>query len=90
MEATAQPALARPPLFVPQDITILVWSFATLIIQHDPLFEAIAAEARPRISEYETQDLCNTSWACSALGFRFTPLLAAMRAETYAEAVGFT
>lgn len=39
------------------------WSFATRLLVDQPLMHSLAASARPRISDYDAQDLANTAWA---------------------------
>lgn len=51
-----------------QELSNLVWAFATLVVRHHtPLLDLIAGAAVGRISEFELQHLTNTAWAFARL-----------------------
>lgn len=50
-----------------QDIALTVWSFAALGIFNLPLLAALSSSSIPKISEFGSQNLSNTSWALSSL-----------------------
>jgi len=43
----------------------MAWAFATLVVDAQPLIDAVAAAARNRIDEFGQQNLANTLWAVS-------------------------
>ena len=78
LDALADAACAMPTSFKPQELTNLVWAFATLKRRHNALFEALAATATERAGEFTPQGLSQTVWSFSKLGLsKHTLLLAA-------------
>ena len=66
-----------PGAFKPQELTNLLWGFATLKRRHGPLFEAMAATATARIGEFTPQGLSQTVWAYAKLNLAKHSLLLA-------------
>ena len=75
--ALATEACARASEFKPQEMTNLVWAFATLKWRHGRLFEQLAESATPRLAEFTPQGLSQTVWAYSKLGLGKHALLIA-------------
>eukprot|EP00634_Sargassococcus_sp_CCMP2135_P002062 CAMPEP_0198674468 /NCGR_PEP_ID=MMETSP1467-20131203/97930_1 /TAXON_ID=1462469 /ORGANISM="unid. sp., Strain CCMP2135" /LENGTH=271 /DNA_ID=CAMNT_0044411363 /DNA_START=1 /DNA_END=816 /DNA_ORIENTATION=+ len=46
-----------------------VWAFATAGVAAQLLFEAIAAEAQNRVTDFNAQDMANTVWAFACVGW---------------------
>ncbi|KOO28974.1 kynurenine 3-monooxygenase and related flavoprotein monooxygenase [Chrysochromulina tobinii] len=67
-DALAVAACARASDFKPQELTNLVWAFATLKWRHARLFEQLADVASARLAEFSPQGLSQTLWAYSKLG----------------------
>ena len=67
-DALAVAACARASDFKPQELTNLVWAFATLKWRHARLFEQLADVASARLAEFTPQGLSQTLWAYSKLG----------------------
>ena len=83
LDACAEAACAMPGAFKPQELTNLLWGFATLKRRHGPLFEAMAATATARIGEFTPQGLSQTVWAYAKLNLaKHTLLLAAADAAS--------
>eukprot|EP00966_Prymnesium_polylepis_P110535 2557200-Prymnesium_polylepis.1 len=66
--------------FKPQEVTNLVWAFATLKRRHGKLFEAFADVATRRMAEFSPQGLSQTVWAFSKLNLAKHSLLLAAAA----------
>ncbi|MEM7515755.1 MAG: RAP domain-containing protein [Planctomycetota bacterium] len=58
-----------------------VWAFATVGVAAELLFEAIAAEARRRISEFNPQNMANAVWAYATAGVPAESLFEAIAVE---------
>jgi len=50
-----------------QDLALPFWSFAALGIKDWPLMKALSAQSLPKMSEFGSQNLSNTSWALACL-----------------------
>lgn len=57
-------------------------AFANCGVLVDQLLEAISAEAIPKLSEFNVQDLSLTAWAMSKLGFLHLHLLDSIAAAS--------
>ena len=79
-DALAEAALARPQEFKPQELTNLLWAFATLKRRHARLFEALGEVATGRMGEFTPQGLSQTVWAFSKLNLSKHSLLLAAAA----------
>ena len=72
------------PLFVPQELTNLLYAFSRIGHAAAELFAAVAktvstacADGRQPLRMWSAQDLCNTLWACAAADARHEPFIAA-------------
>jgi len=55
------------------------WAFATIrVLNSEPLLDAIASEAMPRVTDYLPQDLACTAWSFARFEFPNVPLLNAI------------
>jgi len=59
----------------------MAWSFAPLQFLDPPLFSAISAAERPKMSAFTPQNLSNLSWAFSPFALLDIPLIASISAE---------
>jgi len=55
--------------FTNQNLAMTAWSLATLEVCDCPLLSSIAAEAIPRIGDFDPQHLSIIAWAYALLGF---------------------
>jgi hypothetical protein len=65
----------------PADLANTAWAFATAGHAAPALFDAIAAEAAPRLSKFSPQNLANTAWAFATASHAAPALLDATAAE---------
>lgn len=65
----------------PRGLSDISWSCARLAVWHTPLLDAIASQARARLSQFDPQGRVNTVWAFAKLGMCDHPLLDSLAAE---------
>ena len=80
LEALADAACRSPGAFKPQELTNLLWAFATLKRRHSRLFETFSPAVTDRASEFTPQGLSQTLWSYSKLGLCKHALLLAAAA----------
>mmetsp|Transcript_7086 Transcript_7086/g.24902 ORF Transcript_7086/g.24902 Transcript_7086/m.24902 type:complete len:294 (-) Transcript_7086:58-939(-) len=70
----------------------MVWSYAAAgaAEAHRPLFFAIAQDAPRKVHTFNAQELANTAWAFSTLGFEAPTLFEAIAAESVKKIKAFT
>lgn len=79
--SAAIPLIYEDPSTTPQNMTNLVWAFATLMIPNTPLFDAIASKSLRNLRSFNMQNISNTAWAFAKLGECDEELLAAIAEE---------
>lgn len=68
--------------FQAQDVSNVLWAFATARVRHDPVFKALAARSHEIIAHFVPQALVNVAWACAKMRAQAPQLLEAAAAET--------
>jgi len=61
--------LERFEIFNPQHMSNTAWAVSSLTFLHEPLLEALSAQALTRLTEFDGQNLQNTAWSCAKLQF---------------------
>lgn len=64
-----------------QDITMIAWSYATLLAPQRRVFEFLACTAIRKVSCFNPQDLSNTAWAFATAGEYVPSMMDAFAAE---------
>eukprot|EP00982_Pelagococcus_subviridis_P009056 30897-Pelagococcus_subviridis.AAC.18 len=56
--------------YSPKQVSMILWAFATLDIQHQTLLTAAIPMIKARAHEFNPRDLTNTAWALDSLGVK--------------------
>ena len=64
-DEVAKVAILRVNSLAPQNMSNILWAYATTEQSHPELFNAIAQEAAPRLKEFSPKQLANLAWALS-------------------------
>lgn len=59
--------LPKVKLLQPQDVSNILWSFATVRIEHQTLFEALTSRTLETKQNFSGQALANVAWACAKM-----------------------
>merc|ERR1712166_1236793 len=65
----------------PLELPITFWSFATLMVTHMPLREAISSASLPMCHELQLLDLSNTAWAFAQSSMVDEPFITAIASQ---------
>lgn len=69
---------AQATAFQPQELTNLLWAYATMGKKDMPLCSAVTDAALPRLAEFKPQELANLAWAYGKLGYKDVVMLDAV------------
>lgn len=90
MHSIASEAISKIHDFDGLGLSNLLWSYAKLEFQDDPLFAAISEAAIAKITQYSSQNLANTAWSMAKLGVTDLPLMEAIAAAASPKLKEFT
>lgn len=62
----------------PQELSNVLWTFATLLTLDDPLFEAAGRQAIGLIEAFDAQNVSNSFWSFTSVVLQDPPLLEAL------------
>lgn len=74
----------------PQDVSNLLWAFATTVFKDDRTLHQICSRGGAIIAEFAPQALANTAWAVAILGVCDLPMLEVLAEEMISKMVKFT
>ena len=83
-------ALQRAMEFKPQELTNILWAFATAAVPAPQLFDAFAALAAEGASTFNAQDLANAAWSFATAGVEAPRLFDSICAEAAPRLSEFT
>ncbi|KAJ1455610.1 hypothetical protein M885DRAFT_440841, partial [Pelagophyceae sp. CCMP2097] len=89
-DAVAAEAPKKIATFNPQELTNILWAYATAGVEAPALFEAVAAESSKKIATFNSQDLANTVWSYSTAGVEAPALFEAVAVEAPKKIATFT